>query len=144
MQSQDHKVLVAINGTDGAAGATAINGAIVDMDGYQGILMIAQFGPIVATAVTSIKAQQDTDPAMGTAADLAGTAQTVAVADANKTFVIEIERAAERYLRLVVSRATANATVAAIYVLYRGRKKPAAQVAATLIERFTTPAEGTA
>jgi len=142
--SDDIKIVTAIDATAGLAAATALNGAVVDTQGYAGCLMIATFGAIVATAVTSIKAQQDTDVAMGAAADIAGTGQTVTDADDGKTFCIDILRPRERYLRIVVSRGTANATVSAVYILYRGRNKPAVQAATILVEKFTGPAEGAA
>lgn len=141
--SEGCKAVPAITTTAGAAGASAINGATVDMLGYAGVLITVTFGAIVTGAVTSVKVQQDNDPAMGTAADLLGSGQTVLDSADDTLVMIDIAKPTKRYIRLVVSRATQNATVgAANYLLYGGRTRPATQTAA--IERFVSPAEGTA
>lgn len=142
--SESVKIVSAITATEGLAAATNLNGAVVDTTGYRGCMMVVTFGAIVATAVTSIKAQQDVALAFGAAADLLGTAQTVADDADGKTFVIDIELPREPFLRVVVLRGTANATVSAVYILYRGRQRPSVQAATVAIERFVHPAEGTA
>lgn len=143
--SKRTKIVQAITPTAGAAGATAINGATVDMAGWMGCLMKVTFGAITATAVTAIKAQQGQISDMSDAADLAGTAQSIADTDDDKVFYIDIYRPTERYLRLVVGRGTANAVVAsAEYILYGPRKPPSAHGANVAGETFASPAEGTA
>ncbi len=140
-----NKITIAIAPAAGVAGTTDINGAILDMTGWDGVLIMCTFGTITATAVTSIKAQQDADPIGGTMADLLGTGQAVADNDDEKTFYIDIQRPLERYLRLVVDRGTANAVVAcAHYIQYRGRSPVAAHGTGVAGERFNSPAEGTA
>lgn len=138
------KIEQAVTVTAGAAAATPVNGAIHDLNGYDGILIVVQFGPIVATAVTSIKLQQDTDPAGATMADLAGTAQTVPDNADDTVFYIDHKRGLERYVRLVVSRAVVAATVTAIAYLYKARRTPITQGAGISGERHATPIEGTA
>lgn len=138
------KITQAITVTAGAAGLTLINGAALDMAGFDGVLVAVQFGAIAATAVTSIKMQQDTVVGMGAAADLAGTGQTIADTDDDKLFYIDLRRPLEQFVRLVVSRATANATVAATYYQYRARTKPTVQPAGVAGEKWLSPAEGAA
>jgi len=138
------KIVQAITITAGAAAATAINGTAIDTAGYDGVLFVVQFGAIVVTAVTSIKAQQDTAVGMGSAADLAGSAQTVADTDDDKVFYIDIKRPLEQFVRLVVSRATANATCSAMAYLYRSRSRPVAHGTGVAGEKFASPVEGTA
>lgn len=144
--SQECKISQAITVTNGAAGTTAINGAIIDMAGYDGLLILVTFGAIVATAVTSIKAQQGEASNLSDAADLLGTGQTIADTDDEKTFYIDIPKPRERYIRLVVSRGTANATVAdALYIQYRKRSTGAASHGTNVAgELHTAEAEGTA
>jgi hypothetical protein len=142
--SDDVKVVQAITITAGAAGLTAINGTVIDTAGYDGVLFVVQFGAIVALAVTSIKAQQDVVVGMGAAADLAGTNQVVADTDDDKIFYIDIKRPLEQFVRLVVSRATANATLAAMAYLYRSRSRPVAHGTGVAGEKFASPIEGTA
>ena len=135
--------------TAGAAGTSSITSTAVNMAGYDGCLFLVPFGAIVSGAATSIKLQQ-CDTSGGSYADLTGTSQTVADTDDDKTFVIDIKRPQEHYLKLVVSRATQNATVGAIYAIpyqkrTRGSILPVAGTNAIGgVERFAFPAEGTA
>jgi hypothetical protein len=145
--SKDVKVSTAITPTAGVAGATDITGTILDMANYEGVLMIVRFGAITGSAVTSIKAQQDTDSAGGTMADLEGTSITVADDDDDQIFIIDLCRPRERYVRLYVDRATQNAVVAnAEYIQYGARKKPVSNNVANAVtcETNVSPAEGTA
>lgn len=130
-----------------AAGTSAQNGSAVDMSGYDGVLFVAAFGALTATQVTSLKAQQDTDSGMGTAADLAGTlVGPLADGDGNKCLVLDIYRPKERYVRPVVSRGTANAVIdGVIAIQYRSRKGPVTQGATiAFAEQHVSPDEGTA
>lgn len=129
-----------------AAGATNVNSAVVDMQGYDGVMFLAAFGAIVSGAVTSIKAQQGQASNLSDAADLAGTSITVADTDDNKVAVLDIYRPQERYVRVAVLRATQNATVdGVIAIRYKGRKAPAVLDATVLsVENHQSPAEGTA
>ncbi len=135
--------------TAGAAAATAITSTAVDMAGYDGCLFIVPFGAIVTGAVTSIKLQQ-CDTVGGSYADLTGTNQTVADTDDDKTFIIDIQQPLEQFLKLVVSRATQNATVGVIVAIpyHKSFRSTVLPVAGTNaiggVERFTAPAEGTA
>lgn len=135
--------------TAGAAGTSAITSSAVDMAGYDGCLFIVPFGAIVSGAATSIKLQQ-CDTSGGSYADLTGTSQTVADTDDDKTFLVDIQKPQEQYLKLVVSRATQNATVGGIYAIpyHKSTRSSVLPVAGTNsiggVERFEAPAEGTA
>lgn len=110
-----------------AAGTSAINGAVVDMQGYEGVLFIAGFGAITAGAVTSLKAQQGDQSGGGDQADLAGTAVTVPDTASNKLAFLDVFRPTKRYVRGVVSRATQNAVLDFLIAIpYGSRKKPPA------------------
>src|SRR5688572_15870913 len=138
------KIVQAINVTAGAAAAANVNGDIIDMQGYDSVLFVAQFGPIVGGAVTSLKVQQGDDPAMADAADLLGTGVTVLDTDDNKVKYIEVYRPKERYVRLVCLRATQAATVAAMAYLHAARSEPVSQPADVAGESHLSPAEGAA
>ena len=130
-----------------AAGATAQNGTAVDMQNWEGVMFVALFGTLTATQVTSIKAQQSTAKSSGFS-DLEGTEAGPLDDDddGNKALVLDIKNPRERYVRCVVSRATANAVIDGVVAIQYGpRKMPAAHdstVAAA--ETHTSPAEGTA
>ncbi|MFH0914826.1 MAG: hypothetical protein V1912_00055 [bacterium] len=123
------------------------NGAILDMSGFEGVLMVVKFAAIAAGAVTSIKAQQDTAVGGGTMADLVGTGITVAANDDDQIFIIDLVKPRERYVRLVIDKDAANNTAeSAIYIQYGAHKKPVVQTVtdAVTYERHVSPAEGTA
>ena len=139
------KISSAITPAAGVAHTDDINGTILDMMGYEGVLVVVRFGAITTSAVTSIKMQQDTAAAMGTAADLLGTSQTVADDDDNEIFYIDLFRPTERYVRLVVDRHTQTAVVAsAEYIQYGPKAAPVTQPTGTSGETHISPIEGTA
>ena len=138
------KIQSALDYVDGSADRS---GAILDMAGYAGVLMVVKFGTIAASAVTTIKAQQDSDSAGGTMADLADTAISVADDDDNQIFIIDIFRPAERYVRLMVDKDAAHNTAEmAWYLQYGANQLPVANAVANAVtyEQHVSPAEGTA
>ena len=129
-----------------AAGATAQDGTAVDMQNWEGVLFVALFGTLTATQVTSIKAQQSTAKASGFS-DLEDTkVGPLADDDGNKALVLDVKRPRERYVRLVVSRATANAGIDGVIAIQYGPRKAPATHDSTVAssEAHTSPAEGTA
>jgi len=129
-----------------AAGTSDLNSDVVDMAGYEGVRFIIGFGTITSGAVTSIKVQQGQASNLSDAADLAGSAITVADTDDNKLAISEIFRPQERYVRLVTDRGTQNAVVDFLVAeLYGARKLPITQDATVIsAEIANSPAEGTA
>lgn len=145
MLSEMVKISSAITPTAGAAGTTDIEGTTLDMQGFEGVLMMVRMGAITSGAVTSIKAQQDSASTMATAADLEGTSQTIADDDGDQTFYIDLYRPTERYVRLHVDRGTQNAVVAsAEYIQYGPRKAVTTHGSNVSGEAHAGPDEGTA
>lgn len=141
--SKDVRIYQAITPTAGAAGTTAIEGETLDMEGYESVLMVVNFGAITAKAVTSIKAQQSSDDS--TWNDLEGTSQTVADTDGGDIFFIDLVKPTDRYVRVYVSRATQNAVVAcANYYVSGAKKVPVTHDTVVNGEIHISPAEGTA
>lgn len=139
------KVVQAITTTAGAAGATAINGAVVDMANFEEALVIVPFGAIVAGALTSIKWQEGDQSNLSDAADVTGTSVTVADTDDDKVKTLRIVKPRKRYGRVVVSRATQNATVGgAMYVLTGAKTLPPTDGTDVAGETHISPALGTA
>ena len=139
------KLSTAITPTAGAAGQTAINGTTLDMSGYEGVLIIVRMGAITATAVTSINAAQGAASDLSDAADLAGTKVTIADDDDEEVFYIDLFKPRERYVRVEVARATANAVVAsAEYLQYGAATAVTTQPTGVTGESHVSPAEGTA
>jgi len=142
---EDIKIVQAITIAAGAAGASAVNGAGLDTAGFQGGVAVVEFGPIVSGAATSIKLQQSSDDgASDSYGDVEGTSQTVADTDDNTVFYCDFHRATKQYVRIVVSRATQNATCSAMYYLYGANNHPVSHGSTVQGESFTSAAEGTA
>ena len=137
-----------------AAGTSdTLSSTEVDMSvagGFDSVEFVIKFGTITAGAVTTVKVQQDTATGMGSAADLLGTAQSVAADDDDQLCVIDIHRPLEQFLRVQITRATQNSVIEAGYArLYNSRSvKPTVQSSANVVagagEFHNSPIEGTA
>jgi hypothetical protein len=139
----DIRVIQATTVTDGAAGSTAVNGATIDLSGVEELMILVPFGTIVSGAVTSIKFQEGDTTSPTT--DVEGTSITVADTDDNTTKVLRIIKPQKRYGRVVISRATQNATVGAAFYVCTGLRTPPATDGSTVVgELHVSPAAGTA
>jgi hypothetical protein len=137
------KVIQATTATAGAAGTTAINGSAVDLSGWDEIMILVPFGTIVSGAATSIKWQEGSTASPTT--DVLGTAMTVLDTEDDTTKCLRIIKPRSRYGRVVVSRATQNATVGAIYYILSGAStQPATDDTTVVQETHVSPAAGTA
>ena len=130
-----------------AAGTSAVNGTVLDMQGFDGVVFVASFGALTATQVTSLKAQDGATSNLSDAADLAGSLTgPLADADGNRSLVLEICKPAKRYIRPVINRATANAVIDSVVAIqYSASKSPTTNdttVAAAKLR--VSPANGTA
>ena len=134
----------AITPTAGAAGSTDVNGATLDMLGYDSALMICTTGAITSGAVSGIRAQQGDQSDASDMSDLLGSAQVIADTDDEDLFVIALIKPQKRYVRLVVDRATQNLVCSATYIQFSPRKAPVSHGATVNIETHVSPAEGTA
>lgn len=145
-RANTEKVIRVMNAV--AAGQTAQTSSAIDTKGFDGVKIYSAFGAITAGAATSVKVQQSSDDASADAyADLLGTSVTVADDDDNQVVVHDIYRPRERYLKVVISRATQNAVIDGIIaVLYSATKSPTTDDSSTVVAREThvSPAEGTA
>lgn len=126
-----------------AADNETLNGSGVDMLGYESVMFIV--GALKGEELTfSMKAQQDTASDFGTAADLAGTANSfVTDAYTDGLAILDIHQPQERYVRPVITvpnAATAKATFC-VAIQYNPKNKP---VANEDYEIHVSPAEGTA
>lgn len=141
--SQNIKISVALAYASGTADR---EGAVLDMAGWDGVLVIAQFGTIATGGTNSIKMQQGLLSNSTDMADLAGTKVTVADDDDSKIKYIDLYQPRERYVRVVVDKDTGNACAETVtYVQYKGLIQPvAAHGTGVAGEAHQSPAEGTA
>ncbi len=138
------KISSAVTPTAGVADVAHIEGTILDMQGWDGVLVIVRMGAIVGGATTSIKLQQDTVVGFGTVQDIAGSKVDIAADDGDQIFAIDLYKPLERFVRVYVDRHDANATVAsAEYLQYKGRKAPST-FGAHGSKLLVSPAEGVA
>ena len=121
-----------------AAGVGAVNGAVIDMQDFEGVMFAVAFGAIVPGAVTSVKLQGGSAADGSDMADLAGTGIAVADNADNAMALVECYQPQTRYVRVVISRATQNSTVDCITAtLYSPRVKPTSQDATVCGTGFT-------
>lgn len=141
LKSIFHDTLLAVEALKANANNETLIGAGVDMHGFEGVafILVAGAGEV---ASWSIKAQQDSDSAFGTAADLEGTATTVASAVAtNAIGVLDIYQPQERYVRPIVTVPNITAVPGAVIsIRYHTRVMPQTNTG----EYHQSPDEGTA
>lgn len=140
------KITRLLNGVAAGTGDTQTS-SVLDMQGYDGVMLVTGLGAITATAVTSVKVQDGAVANLSDASDLAGSKISFADTDDNKAAIHDIYRPLKRYLQLVITRATANAVIDGIFaVQYRGDKRPTTHDATTVVKyvAMQNPAEGTA
>jgi hypothetical protein len=147
--SLSNKVKITRHSNAVAAGAAVITPSSgIDMQNYEGCLFMVEFGAIVAGAATSIEVHTSSDDGVADSyTALIGTGVTVADDDDNQIFWVDVYKPRERYLKLIVNRATQNSTVDGITAIqYEPRAMSTTHDATTVGggEIHTSPAEGTA
>lgn len=123
-----------------ASGTTDLESDVVDMLGFEGAMFIGSLA--TANAANYAKVQQ-CDTSGGSYADLEGT--KLVPGDNGDSFLIDIYRPRERYLKLYLERGGAATVSGDIYViLYGPRVAPTSHGATIDAETHIEPAEGTA
>jgi len=139
---EDAKIMTAL---DYASGTADRNGTEVDMTGFDTVTFVVKLATIAAGAVTSVKVQRDTVTGMAGAADMAGTAVTIAADDDDEIKYITVHDAGEQFVRLVMDKDASNACAeSAIAILYNAKDLPVTQPAGTEGESHIAAGEGTA
>lgn len=145
--SKNVKVTKMIDYQAAGTGDTITSG-YVDMTGFESVMFICSLGAIAAGGSATLKAQQDTDPAFGTVADLAGTGvANSADTDDNKLLILEIVKPQERYVRPAVVRAVGNVTIESVVAIQSGASYVPTTHDSTTVEAsevHVSPAEGVA
>lgn len=143
--SDELKVTRVVNAVAAGTDDTT-DGTILDMQGFRGVVFMAAFGTLSTGAVTDIRARGG-DLANGSdMADLEGTKVSIADDEDNQVLVLDISEPIHRYVRVRVTRRTANAVIDGVVALqYAPSKMPttnAASVAAA--EIHVAPDQGDA
>lgn len=129
-----------------ATGTADREGAVLDMKGWDGVLIICQLAVIATGGTNSVKAQQGALSNGTDMADLAGTKQVIADDDDGEVVYIDVYQPRERYVRAYFDKDTSNACGETItYLQYKGALNPPAAMGAGVNgEQHASPAEGTA
>lgn len=126
------------------AGTTDVEGAILDMSGWEGVMFFTSFG--TAAADNLLKVQQDDVNSAGGMADLLGTGVVSGASPSNEDVWVDVYRPQKRYVRCIAVVDTSS-TVESIYALQYGpREMPVDNTTSGTIqgEAHASPAEGTA
>jgi hypothetical protein len=130
-----------------ADGTADREGEIMDMANYEWIMAVFTLAAIHNSATCTIKWQQGAAPAMGDAADLLGTAMTVAGTDDNQLKISLLIKPRERYVRAYIDKDTSNTQAESLLYIMGGKRTQPSLVAVaseTAVEIHESPAEGTA
>jgi len=129
-----------------AGAAIDDDSAIIDMAGFEGVILMTTIEDSVDTGVATLTVEQNVvNSATGMAALAGAVATLISAADDDlngKLLVVDVYRPAERYLR--VNRASATANIAygpVIAVRYGARKLPVDAATAGALTSITSPAE---
>lgn len=122
-----------------ASAGTALDTASVDMSAWEGVMFFGRMATVNASNFANL-AQSANDSSF---ADLAGT--KVVPGDDADSWLIDVYKPGDRYVRCEVDRGGANTIVGDIYALQYGpKKKPTSQGSTIDAETHISPAEGTA
>jgi hypothetical protein len=129
-----------------AVGTSAQSGTVLDMSGFDGVLFVLPVGTITDGGVV-LKAQQGAVSDGSDAADLAGTATTLANTDDGDVAILDLYRPTARYVRAVAVRGGATGAVldGLIAIQYKAIKQPTVQDATSVhaSKLVVSPALGT-
>lgn len=125
-----------------AAGSTVLESDVIDMAGYEGVLLVAAFGTAAADNVLSAKMSSANDT--GTMGAVEGT--SVGAGASDEVQWIDLYRPRKRYLQLVATRATSSKMGEMWAYQYGSRTKPVDNTTAGTIhgELHVSPSTGTA
>lgn len=127
-----------------AAAQTAVTSDAVDMRGFQACQFVVALGDITATGTVSAKVQQSSDDGATDAySDLTGATAAATDADSDGLLVIDVSHPEKRYLKCVLTRATANSVVDGIIAQqYLPQREPITDDASVVASTFVhAPAE---
>lgn len=103
-----------------AAGQTTLTSDVIDMKGYDGVTFLALLGDVANTSVLTLQAQHGDQADGSDMANLSGVAaaHTADATDAdNNMLAVEVFRPTKRYVRVTLSRGTADAAVDGIIAI---------------------------
>lgn len=123
------------------AGTSDVNGTIVDMSGWDGVIFVTRIP--TGAANNRLIAQHGDQSNLGDAADIAGSGVTGT--GNNHRCVLDVYKPLKRYLRPVVKRGTSTTSADVWSIRYRGSRPNIADVVDSLTTKnLNSPSSGTA
>lgn len=115
-----------------AAGATSVNGIVIDTAGAERVCFVTVLGDGTNTGTVLVKAQSGSASDGSDMADITGATTATATSDGtntdNKLLVLDVVKPLKRYVRIVVVRAVANHVIdSAVAIVYDNRDVPVTQ-----------------
>jgi len=108
-----------------ATGQTDPDSAVVDMQGYDGVMFVLHLGAVDATGTITMAAKQAATSIVGDA--LSGASVAGDAADDDKLLVLDVLRPTDRYLSVTITRAVADSVINGVVAfLYKARDLPVA------------------
>lgn len=98
-----------------------VNGAVIDMQGWDGCLYVFNLGAMVSTATFDARIVSSANSNMSGATNITNAALTQVLAATGNTnsYHIDVWRPTNRYLRSATQPATANTTFSSVAIRYR-------------------------
>jgi hypothetical protein len=111
------------------------NGTAIDMTDYEGCCFILDLGDVASTGTVNMKIQRDDNSSFSSPTDISGAALTqIADTGDNGLYIVDVRDVTERYLRCVVTGATANHIGGVVAIRYGKRGAiPATQAAVEVV-----------
>ncbi len=127
MENMLYKALASLNINQTAAGTTELEGAAIDMSGFDEVTFLAVLGSVSSGGTDVLKAQESADGSTGWA-DITGATSGTQTDKSNKILAVSVYRPRKRYVRAVLTPAVANTVVGGVVAFQtQGRKEPVTQ-----------------
>ena len=118
-QSIGHDVLFKQAVPAQSMGSGAVNGAVIDTQGWAGVAFIVEVGAITGAGTLDARITEDTAVGMGSATNVTNATLTqVAAASNNNVAIIDYRLPAKRYVRVILTQAANTVLASATAVLY--------------------------
>lgn len=128
-----------------ASGTADRKGATLDMQNWDGVMIVVTLAAIEAAGTNSVRVQHSDTTTDGHFVDIKGTKIDVADDDDDERVVIDIYQPVKRYVRVYIDKDTVKTCAeSAEYIQYRGRIAPAAHAATVTLGQHLSPISGTA
>ncbi len=128
-----------------SAGMTDVDGGIIDMQqagGFDAIMHTMLLGDVADTSVITLSVRESDNSDGSSSSEISGATVSftagASTAD-SKIMIVDVAKRTKRYVRCKVTRATANAPIAAIIAtLYKAHAKPVTQTSVVIAQKLVT------